>query len=60
MPLEFRCADVGAACGKRVTADTKDELLAKVGEHARSDHGVELNDTLIAYALSEVRQDTGS
>ncbi len=55
MALEFRCADAGVACSTATTAESKDELLAKVAEHARSKHGVELNETLIDYALTRVR-----
>jgi predicted small metal-binding protein len=43
-------------CGASVSAETKEELLAIVAEHARTAHGVELNATLIDYALTEVRQ----
>ncbi|MDE0805816.1 MAG: DUF1059 domain-containing protein [Acidimicrobiales bacterium] len=56
MTLEFRCADAGVACKARTTAETKDELLAKVRAHAKSEHGVELNDTLVDYAVSQVRE----
>ncbi len=55
MALEFRCADVGVACSAATTAATKEELLAKVGEHARTKHGVELTQTLVDYALTRVR-----
>lgn len=57
MALEFACKRVGVTdCGHVATADSKDELLAKVAEHARDEHGVELNDTLIDYALTTVRE----
>jgi predicted small metal-binding protein len=56
MPLEFRCQDVGVACRAVTTADSKDDLLAKVAAHARESHGVELNDTLVGYALTQVRE----
>lgn len=55
MALEFRCADVGVACKAVTTAETKDELLAKVGGHAQEVHGVALNETLVDYALTKVR-----
>lgn len=55
MALEFRCADAGVACKATTRAETKDELLARVSEHAQAKHGVELNDTLIDYALTQVR-----
>ncbi len=56
MALEFRCADVGVECKAVTTADSKDELLAKVGDHAQQAHGVALTDTLVDYALTKVRQ----
>ena len=55
MALEFHCADVGVACKAVTTADTKDELLAKVGDHAKQVHGVALTETLVDYALTKVR-----
>lgn len=61
MALEFHCADVGVACSTVTTAGTKEELLSKVSEHARSAHGVELNETLVDFALTRVRSpDAGS
>jgi predicted small metal-binding protein len=59
MAVEFRCADVGVACNAKTTADTPDELVAKVAAHAKDKHGVELNQTLIDYAITEVRSDEG-
>lgn len=53
--LEFRCQDVGVACAAVTRADTAEELVAKVAEHARTKHHVELNDTLIDYAVTKVR-----
>lgn len=55
MALEFRCQDVGIACRNVARADTADELVAAVGEHARAKHDVELNQTLVDYALTKVR-----
>ena len=54
MALEFRCADVGVACKAVTSADTKDELLAKVAAHAQKVHGVALTETLVDYALTTV------
>ncbi len=57
MALEFRCKHVGVTdCKAVTTADSKDDLLAKVAAHARDTHGVELNDTLVNYALSTVTE----
>jgi len=55
MALEFSCADVGVACKAVTKADTKEELLAKVADHAQKAHGVALTDTLVDYALTKVR-----
>ena len=55
MTLEFRCEDVGVACKASTKAETKDELLAKVADHAKKVHGVDLTETLVDYALTKVR-----
>ncbi len=59
MSLQFRCADVGVACGRVTKAETEEELVAAVAEHAKKKHGVELNDTLVDFARTKVRG-TGS
>ena len=54
--LSFACADVGVTdCSCKVSAETKDELLAIVADHALKVHGVALNGTLIDYALTTVK-----
>lgn len=55
MALQFRCADVGVACKAVTDAETKEELLAKVADHAQRVHGVALTETLVDYALTTVR-----
>lgn len=57
MALEFACRRVGVTdCKTVATGESKEELLAKVAAHAREAHGVELNETLIDYALTTVRE----
>lgn len=57
MALEFACKRVGVTdCKHSTTAETNEELLAAVAEHARTVHGVELNETLIDYALTTVKE----
>lgn len=57
MALEFACKRVGVTdCKHIATAESEEDLLAKVAEHAKQEHGVELNDTLIDYALTTVRE----
>ena len=54
--LSFACVDVGVLdCNCKVSAETKEELLAIVAEHAQKVHGVALNGTLIDYALTTVK-----
>ncbi len=55
MALEFRCQDVGVACTNVAKAETSDELVAAVAKHAKAKHGVELNQTLIDYAVTKAR-----
>jgi len=55
MSVEFRCQDVGIACKNVARAQTADELVAAVADHARTKHDVELNQTLVDYALTKVR-----
>jgi predicted small metal-binding protein len=56
MTVEFRCQDVGVACKNVARAETPEQLVAAVGEHARTKHGVELNQTLVDYAVTKVRK----
>ena len=54
--LSFACINVGLLdCKCNVSAESKEELLSIVAEHAKSVHGVELNGTLIDYALTTVK-----
>lgn len=55
MSLEFRCQDVGVACKHVARAETVDALVEAVAEHARTRHAVELNGTLIDYAVTKAR-----
>lgn len=55
MTVEFRCSDVGVACGKVTRAETADQLVEAVARHAREKHGVELNETLLEYAKTQVQ-----
>jgi predicted small metal-binding protein len=59
MALQFRCQDVGVACRNVAKADTAEELVAAVAAHAKAKHGVELNQTLIDYAVTKVRPTGG-
>lgn len=57
MTLRFACRDVGVTdCRGVFTANSKEELLSAVAEHARHKHDVELNETLVSYALTKVTE----
>lgn len=55
MTLEFRCQDVGVACKNVARAETTPDLVAAVTAHAKAEHGVVLNQTLIDYAVTKAR-----
>lgn len=38
---EFRCKDIGMNCGFEAHADTKEQLMPKIAEHAKNSHGIE-------------------
>lgn len=38
--LSFKCKDLGLNCGFEATAETEDELMRKLMEHADKVHGM--------------------
>lgn len=56
MGLRLHCEDLGLVCGSTVEAESEEDLLERVRAHARDDHGVELNQTLVDYARTRVRR----
>lgn len=55
MAVEVACQDLGVACRAVHRAPTTEELVARLGAHARDKHGVQLTQTLIDYAVDEAR-----
>ena len=55
---EHSCAKAGAeGCGYTVTAASEEELMAKVGEHARKKHNVRgMTDTIYKYLRDTARK----
>lgn len=41
MTLVVHCRDVGFDCDGVVTAETEEELLQQVAQHAQAEHGLE-------------------
>ncbi len=57
MSFQFACSNVGITdCRAVVRAETKDQLLAAVASHAKLKHDVNLNETLVSYALTTVTE----
>lgn len=38
MTKSIKCSDAGSDCGWAATAESEDELMGKVAEHAKADH----------------------
>lgn len=52
---QFACGDVVPDCAETFTADTEEEILALVAEHARAGHGVtELPASLVAQVRERI------
>lgn len=56
MSLEVGCGELGLACSHRISGDSEEELTSELRRHAADRHDVpQLNETLVAYALSRAR-----
>ena len=57
MVKSISCEDAGANCGWSATAETEDELMAKVAEHVKADHKeLQINDELVAKVKSLIKE----
>lgn len=58
MAYAFDCKSAGAeGCGWKASANSEEELLAKVREHAEQKHKVGgVTDTIVNYARASIRQ----
>lgn len=54
MAFEVHCADTGADCDFAARADTMEELMELVSDHARRTHGMEEMDAETESKLREV------
>lgn len=57
MPVEFKCADIGAdTCREHFVAGTCEELMDQVAEHLRTVHRVRTpTQTLMTYIAKKVK-----
>jgi predicted small metal-binding protein len=52
---QFACGDVVPGCDATFTCETDDEILALVGDHAVSDHGItDISDELVTQVRARI------
>lgn len=57
MAREIACHDIVAGCGFKAHAESEDELLQKVAQHAREAHGVtEVTPDLLTKVKAAIRE----
>ncbi len=57
MSKSISCADVGADCNWSATADTEEQLMEKVAEHAKEEHqGMEITPELVEKIKSQIKE----
>ncbi|PRY18054.1 DUF1059 domain-containing protein [Kineococcus rhizosphaerae] len=52
----FRCGDVVPGCSREFTGADRHEILAQVAEHARTDHHVEVDASLVQAVEANLRE----
>ncbi len=53
----LRCRDAGFDCEHVVRAESEDELLRQVAEHAQTVHGIEVTPELVEQVKSLIREE---
>jgi predicted small metal-binding protein len=53
----IHCRDVGFDCDGVVRAETEEELLQQVAEHARTVHDVEVTPELVQQVKGQIREE---
>ncbi len=57
MTKSISCADSGADCSWSATAETEEEIMNKVANHAKEDHaGMEITPELVAKIKSLIKE----
>lgn len=57
MPKSFKCADVGMNCGFQTTANTSEQLMPKIAEHAKNAHGLsQIPQELLAKVKAAIKE----
>jgi len=57
MTKSISCADVGSDCGWSTTAESEEELMKKVAEHAKEEHkDLEVTPEVVANIKSHIKE----
>ena len=57
MTKSISCADAGADCTWSATAETEDEIMEKVAQHAKEEHqDMEVTPELVAKIKSHIKE----
>ncbi len=57
MTKSISCTDAGSDCGWSATAETEEELMNKVAEHAKADHkDLEITPEVVAKIKSIIKE----
>jgi predicted small metal-binding protein len=54
MAKEMRCRDLGIACDQVIRADSEEELIRRVAQHALMVHGIDLTEPQLFEQLKEL------
>lgn len=53
MTYEFACGDVMPGCAATFHAETKDELMGEIAQHARDEHDIQEISPQVAQAVEQ-------
>jgi predicted small metal-binding protein len=57
MTKSISCADTGANCSWSTTAETEEDLMKKVSQHAKEEHeGMKVTPELVAKIKSHIKE----
>jgi predicted small metal-binding protein len=57
MAKKFVCSEIGMKCGYQVTANTTEELMPKIADHAKNAHGMmTVPDEIMAKIKSVIKE----
>lgn len=57
MAKSFKCADIGMNCGFQTTANTTEQLMPKIAEHARTAHGMaQIQPDILANVQASIKE----